>query len=267
MITVNYVGYNVSESNHTRIYRPKGSGDYLFLFFLSGMHIVTDNVLDIAYPGGCMIYMPGEAQDYSAIRDFRASFVHFEMPAEEFDQYELPLGHIFYPKHGEIIQDLIMRIQSEYYTKEPYCETALSGLMSDLLIRIAREEHEKNVELTLDKPLFNLFCQARYTMLSNCEREWASTNMSQMVSLSRSQFYKYYNDFFGISPMQDLTNARIEKAKYLLMNKELSVTDVSARCGYASIHHFSRTFKEHTGVSPLQYIRDRSKNALPEEEI
>lgn len=257
MITVNYVGYNVSEKNNTRIYRPNGSGDFLLLFFLSGMHVITDGVLDIAYPGGCMIYTPGDAQDYNAIRDFRLSFVHFEMPDDEFYRFNLPLNQVFYPKHGDIVQDLIMRIQAEYFTKEPYADAALSSLMSDLLVHIAREQDTEKLEADLDKPLLNLFCQARYTMLSNCEREWASTNMSQMVSLSRSQFYKYYNDFFGVSPMQDLTNARIEKAKYLLMNHELSVTEVAKRCGYASIHHFSRTFKEHTGVSPLKYIHDR----------
>ena len=79
--------------------------------------------------------------------------------------------------------------------------------------------------------------------------------MSQMVDLSRSQFYKYYIDFFGISPMADLQQARIEKAKNLLTNRELQVTEVAERCGYASIHHFSRTFKEHTGLSPLQYVK------------
>ena len=75
-----------------------------------------------------------------------------------------------------------------------------------------------------------------------------------MVSLSRSQFYKYYTDFFGVSPMQDLTAVRIEKAKQLLTNKNLQVTEVAYRCGYNSIHHFSRTFKEHCGMSPVAYV-------------
>ena len=90
-------------------------------------------------------------------------------------------------------------------------------------------------------------------MLANCEREWASTNMCEMVSLSRSQFYKYYSDFFGVSPMADLQKARIEKAKILLSDHALSVTEVARRCGYRSIQHFSRTFREHCGISPLNY--------------
>ena len=86
--------------------------------------------------------------------------------------------------------------------------------------------------------------------------------MCEMVSLSRSQFYKYYVDYFGISPIQDLNNARIEKARNLLTNRNFQVTDVARLCGYASIHHFSRTFKEHTGLSPLAYL----KSIAPEDQ-
>ena len=132
----------------------------------------------------------------------------------------------------------------------------MDALTRQILITIAREQDAEKIQEENERKLYNLFCQARYTILSNCEKEWASTNMSQMVSLSRSQFYKYYNDFFGVSPMADLQEARIEKAKFLLTNDRLQVTEVAKRCGYASIHHFSRTFKEHCGMSPLAYVKD-----------
>lgn len=44
----------------------------------------------------------------------------------------------------------------------------------------------------------------------------------------------------------------MEHAKYLLYEKSLSVTDVSALLGYSSISHFSAAFKKHTGLKPCK---------------
>ena len=154
-------------------------------------------------------------------------------------RFKVPVGEIFYPKDPELVRAFIEQIFREYAR-----HIGIGGI-ADL-----REK-----ESVGDPALYKLFKEARYTMLTNCEREWASTNMPGMVSLSRSQFYKYYHDFFGLSPMQDVNLARIEKAKVLLTNENYKVTEVAQMVGYSSIHHFSRTFREHTGMSPLAYVK------------
>ena len=256
MISVNYVGCNAVEDNYTQVLRPNGSGDCLFICFLTPMHICLPDQIEVARPGACILYTPGIVQEYSAIRDFRISFVHFSVPKAELEKFDLPLNEVFYPEDIEEIGRLLYDLQTEYFTQNVYCEEAMDALARQILITIAREQDAEKIQEENERKLYNLFCQARYTILSNCEKEWASTNMSQMVSLSRSQFYKYYNDFFGVSPMADLQEARIEKAKFLLTNDRLQVTEVAKRCGYASIHHFSRTFKEHCGMSPLAYVKE-----------
>jgi AraC-like DNA-binding protein len=49
-------------------------------------------------------------------------------------------------------------------------------------------------------------------------------------------------------------NQRMEHAKYLLYEKGLSVTEVSAMLGYSSISHFSTAFKKHTGLKPCELL-------------
>jgi AraC-like DNA-binding protein len=46
----------------------------------------------------------------------------------------------------------------------------------------------------------------------------------------------------------------MEHAKYLLYEKGLSVTDVSALLGYSYISHFSTAFKKHTGLKPCELL-------------
>ena len=255
MIHVNYSGYDVSDENYFRVLRPFGSGDYLFVFFLTETDVIFPDGIESAEMGSFAIFRPGDVQDFSARREYHVSFVHFSCGEAEFNRFGLPTNRLFRLDDPTPIDKYLSRINVEYYTRADFAEDALDLTMRRLFIHIAREFKRTSFETEKERRLYRLFCQARFTMLSNCEKEWASTNMSQMVDLSRSQFYKYYIDFFGISPMADLQQARIEKAKNLLTNRELQVTEVAERCGYASIHHFSRTFKEHTGLSPLQYVK------------
>ncbi len=255
MITVNYTGYNVEEENYARIFRPMGSGAYTFVFFVTPMHVYLEDSIEVAMPGSCLFYGPEDIQDYSAIRDFRASTVQFSARPADLKKYGIQTMKLMTPDCADAIDDLLKEINSEFFTRDVFYEERTASLLEEILIQIARENTETRLNEQAGRPLYDLFCQARYTILSNCDKEWASTNMCQMVSLSRSQFYKYYDDFFGVSPMADLAGARIEKAKYLLTNKHLQVSEVAKLCGYASIHHFSRTFKEHTGYSPLAYVK------------
>ena len=48
-------------------------------------------------------------------------------------------------------------------------------------------------------------------------------------------------------------NLRIEKAKELLLESDLSVCDVSLAVGYSDALGFSKIFKKYVGVSPTEY--------------
>lgn len=68
------------------------------------------------------------------------------------------------------------------------------------------------------------------------------------VHLSRS-FPKYFQSTMG----DYLRGLYIEKAVNLLLNGNLSATEISYCCGFADQSHFIRTFKQAIGVTPLQY--------------
>lgn len=255
MYDIHYVAYEAPGENYARVYRPKGSGDWVFVMFHETMHVVLENEIAEADPGAMILFRPRQEQDFSALRDFSISFFHFSADPAEIEAYGFPIGRVFMPEDPARVKQYFEQLNIEFYTKEVQYRQQLDSLLRSLFVMLSRESYEKSPAVTERLKLYRMFLEARFTMLSNCEKEWASTNMPGMVSKSRSQFYKYYVEFFGISPMADLNRARIEKAKILLTNHDRSVTDVASLVGYASIHHFSRTFKEHTGMSPLQYVK------------
>ncbi|MBE6554363.1 MAG: helix-turn-helix domain-containing protein [Ruminococcaceae bacterium] len=67
----------------------------------------------------------------------------------------------------------------------------------------------------------------------------------------------------GITPVEYLTELRIENAKRLLERREemgLTVAEVALRCGYYDSHYFSKVFKKRVGVTPEHYVGGDSES-------
>jgi AraC family transcriptional regulator len=58
-----------------------------------------------------------------------------------------------------------------------------------------------------------------------------------------------------VPPHQYLLDCRVNAARNHLANDSLSLSEVAARCGFATQAHFTGTFKLRTGIAPGEYRR------------
>lgn len=79
--------------------------------------------------------------------------------------------------------------------------------------------------------------------------------LSRKVAINECYLKKGFKEIFGTTIFDFYQQQRMEHAKYLLYEKSLSVTDVSALLGYSSISHFSAAFKKHTGLKPCDLLK------------
>ncbi len=63
------------------------------------------------------------------------------------------------------------------------------------------------------------------------------------------------------TPFEYLLDYRLERARQLLLNTSLPVTETGLRCGFQSTSYFGRLFREKTGLSPSEYRRQAAKSA------
>ena len=202
MFRLHYCDYDVSESNGSRIYRPNGSGDYLFLYFMTPMKLYKNHKLELTRPGACILYTPDFFQHYEAVREFKNSYLHFESDHPNFSShYQIPENVVFYPHQTEGINRLIRQIQAEYLTRSSYYEEQISNLLCQLFITLSRDLRQSTRE-TETAGLYQQFQKSRYTILSHCDQKWNSESMAALVNLSRSQFYSYYTHFLIAQPNQ-----------------------------------------------------------------
>ena len=81
----------------------------------------------------------------------------------------------------------------------------------------------------------------------------ALEEVAQAVNISPYYFSKLFKEETGVNFTEYLTGLRIETAKALLKNRELSIKQVCLDSGYANPNYFSRIFKKWTGITPTEF--------------
>lgn len=80
-----------------------------------------------------------------------------------------------------------------------------------------------------------------------------------MHGISKSHFHRIYKELFDTSCKEDIITSRIEKAKWLLENTIVPVTQIAEQCGYLNISHFIRQFGNRVEMKPSDYRKKFSK--------
>ena len=116
-------------------------------------------------------------------------------------------------------------------------------------------EKGQAAEAKLDIQDYRAEYACRY-VLSNYAQNINRDFMAGMGNLSPGYFSNLFRLEIGMSFSDYLIQVRIDSAKKLLRRFDLSVDDVSKQCGFNSLAHFSRTFKDRCGMPPLRYRKN-----------
>ena len=79
------------------------------------------------------------------------------------------------------------------------------------------------------------------------------SQLAEMTYLSPRHFTRIFKEYFHITPMNFITNCRLQRARHLLAEKDYSITQVANECGFSDSNYFARQFKKAFGVSPSEY--------------
>jgi AraC-like DNA-binding protein len=86
-------------------------------------------------------------------------------------------------------------------------------------------------------------------------KNWTLSELAQEVGLSRSRLAELFTVETGYSIRKFLTRVRVQYAEILLSHSDLPIGDIAAECGFATIQHFSRVFKQMHGRAPINLRR------------
>lgn len=96
--------------------------------------------------------------------------------------------------------------------------------------------------------------KAREILLAHIGDPITIKELSRKAAINECYLKKGFKVMFGTTIFDFYQDQRMEHARYLLYEKGLSVSEVSASLGYSSISHFSTAFKKHTGLKPCDLL-------------
>ena len=114
------------------------------------------------------------------------------------------------------------------------------------------------IELSRAGPVDRRLRRAIEFMHDNYSRGLSLEEVASAAYLSEYHFARLFKEIIGVTPHVYLANLRLERARKLLAETELAISEVASRVGYQSQSHFTKVFKSTTGVAPRAY-RDSSR--------
>ncbi|MDF2724916.1 MAG: bacillibactin transport regulator [Paenibacillus sp.] len=84
--------------------------------------------------------------------------------------------------------------------------------------------------------------------------------LAEQTALSRWKYNDMFKSMTGKTPVQYLTELRIDRAKQLLIGSDQRLKEIAEQTGFRDEYYFSRRFKQAVGVSPTQYVRMQSRD-------
>lgn len=259
-IEVNRIGINVAHDGSFIINRPRGSGDYVFLHFTTPINIHVKEGRCHARKDACVVYAPGFPQWYSGIAaGFSHHWFHFSGSGVKtiLRMFAIPENKIFRPLNTSYVPLLLSEIKAELSRKMSFWEKAVEWHFSMLFLEIHRNlaEHAKVFATPYKAELWRKFTQVFSLLEDEPQRPWTVKQLAAMTHLSESRFTALFREFFGHSPMEEVIQARLRKACWLLTNTTLSVKNVAEQCGCVNIYYFSRLFHRRIGCTPRDYYK------------
>jgi AraC family transcriptional regulator len=88
---------------------------------------------------------------------------------------------------------------------------------------------------------------------NNLEQDIGLAELARVAHVSTHHFGKLFKQSMGVTPHQYVLKCRIEQAKKLLVNKQLSLAQISQVLGFSHQSHFINVFRRCTSLTPRQY--------------
>ncbi|HHU28270.1 TPA: helix-turn-helix transcriptional regulator [bacterium] len=252
---LHYLGYKVIENAPFMIDRPDGSYRYIFFHFVSPVYLRTKNGIEFIEPGSCILYEPRVPQHFYVSKNrLNHDYLDFELfDGEFFEEIAFPLNMPFNPRISSFITEVIYKIHQESNSSKAGSTYMQSSLMTNLFIEISRKIHNHDIGVNRKygeelKMKFEEMRLAMYTDPSNL----TISKLAEQSNFSLSYFNSLYRSFFNVTPIEDLTRARISHIKVLMKQNE-PTSSIIKKIGFSTPEYFYRWFKKHFGMTPKEY--------------
>ncbi|MDJ0826761.1 MAG: GlxA family transcriptional regulator [Rhodobacter sp.] len=200
----------------------------------------------------------------AGLLDGKKATIHWENQdsfVEEFDEVALTKsvfvidGNRITTAGGTASIDLMLKLIAEDHGEE------LANAVADQLIYTSIRTDQDTQRLSVPTRIgvrHPKLSQVIQMMEQNIEEPVSPSILARDVGMSTRQLERLFRRYLNRSPKRYYMELRLQKARNLLMQTDMSVINVALACGFASPSHFSKCYRAHYDTTPY---RERGSHA------
>lgn len=234
------------------VLNPKGPGHYTFFFFYEPVYVGDGVKLSPVPPKTSMICRPSQTRHYGTDSSkWTHSWFSFNGTYADklLRDYDLPVGMPFNPDNEFIVEKYILQLYGEIFDSPFPDLNILKNIFHNFIIELKRSMDKKAFKEQISPSIRDVknFIDLNFTNKITLD------SLCRIASLSKSQLINLFKLHYNITPVEYIIQLRLDEAKQLLIDINLSVHDVAREVGYDDIFYFSKLFKNRFGESPSKY--------------
>ncbi|SLN27066.1 HTH-type transcriptional regulator CdhR [Roseivivax jejudonensis] len=194
----------------------------------------------------------------AGLLDGKRATIHWENHdsfAEEFDEVQLTKsvfaidGNVVSAAGGTATIDLMLYLIADHHGPE------LANAVADQLIYSSIRTDQDTQRLSVPTRIgvrHPKLAEVIHRMEAHIEEPISPATLATQVGMSTRQLERLFRRYLNRSPKRYYMELRLQKARNLLMQTDMSVITVALACGFASPSHFSKCYRAHYDTTPYR---------------
>lgn len=209
-----------------------------------------------------IIYGPGQFHSQSTGNQ-AASYVTIMFNMENISPdlpenwYSVLTNRVF--PYNKKVYTLIKALVQESSTSAPYTDSLMHCLLTEAIIRLLQGVYTMPAAQPSSVVRQNyqdeLFDQILNFVESKIYEPLTVADICRQFSLSRSTLQLLFKNTVNQSPKKYISDMKLERSCQMLKENKYTISEISLKLGYSSIHYFSNAFNQKYHISPSEYAK------------
>ena len=226
------------------------------------LHTTVDGVSFTVGEKELIIYGPGQFHSQHTDNE-TASYVTIMFNMENTspdlpqDWYNVLINRVF--PYNKKIYALIKSLVQESSNGGPYTASLMHCLLTETIIRLLQgvyttpaSQPSSVVRQNYQEEQFDRILEYVHSKLYE---PLSVADICQQFSISRSTLQLLFKNAVNQSPKKYISDMKLEKSCQMLRENKYTISEISLKLGYSSIHYFSNAFNQKYHISPSEYAK------------
>lgn len=205
-----------------------------------------------------MFYMPNQFHNQYTRADQTCSYltVMFDMKCD--NEHVDSLNQRVFKANREILDTINLFVKTSE-GDEPYQRELLVSYLEQILIRLMYFDYIDDLPVKtspMQQKFENeLLNEVLIHINDNIYSVITIENLCNEFNISRSSLQQLFKTNLNMAPKQYISDLKLNRSKQLIKESKYTISEISNILGFASIHYFSRKFKQQFGITPSDYAK------------